>query len=98
MVKNASKCFVPLIFAKKYQENIFSQIFSRNMLTIGRSDRISKILAGASCLGTFWQKNIQPFKKNIRMFSSCHRPKSDLTPSFERFLTDKRSEHVRSVV
>ena len=98
MVKNASKCFVPLIFAKKYQENIYSQIISRNMLTIGRSYGIRKILAGASCLGTFWSKNIQPFKNNIRMFSFCHRPKSALTPSFVRFVTDNRSEHVCFVI
>jgi hypothetical protein len=96
--KNASKCFVPLIFAKKYQENIFFQIISRNMLTVSRSYGKRKIEAGASSLGTFWQKNFQPFENNIRMFSFCHCLKSDLTPSFERFFINKRSEHVCSVI
>ncbi len=32
------------------------------------------------------------------MFSFCHCPKSELTPSFERFFTDNRSEHVCSVI
>ena len=65
MVKNASLCFVPLIFAKKYQENIFSQIISRKMLTIGRSLSKRKSKPKGRALVLFGKKVWQIVKRSL---------------------------------